>query len=69
LGPYYHAKAAAQMSHPHLILLNESNAKEDKSCIILVRVLDEEAGNVVTRFLDMPIVIGTAENISVPTEI
>ncbi len=33
-------------------------------CIILVRVLDVEVGNVKTRFLDMPIVnIGTASNI------
>ena len=64
LGPHYHAKAVVQMSHPYSILLDESNDKEDKSCIILVRVLDEEVGNVRTRFLDMPVVnIGTAENI------
>ena len=37
---------------------------KDKSCIILVRVLDAEVGNIKTRFLDMPIVnIGTASNI------
>lgn len=42
LGPHYHAKAVAQMSHPYSILIDESNDKEDKSCIILVRVLDEE---------------------------
>ncbi len=52
------------MPHPYSILIVESNDKEDKSCIILARVLDDIAGNVKTRFLDMPIVnIGTAENI------
>ena len=47
------------------ILIDESNDNTDKSCIILVRVFDQEVGNdVLTRFLDMPIVnIGTARNI------
>ncbi len=38
--------------------------KTDKSCIILVRLLDTGEGDVRTRFLDMPIVnIGTAQNL------
>lgn len=45
-------------------MIDESNDKENKSCIILARILDAEVGNVKTRFLDMPIVnIGTAANI------
>jgi len=45
-------------------MLDKSNDKIDKSCIILVRLLDPELGNVFTRFLDMPVVnIGTAHNI------
>ena len=44
------------MSNPFSIMLDESNDKIDKSCIILVRVLDPEVGNVCTRFLDMPVV-------------
>lgn len=43
--------------------MDESNDKTDKSCIILVRVLDE-MGEIRTRFLDMPIVnVGTAANL------
>ncbi len=45
LGPHYHAKVVAQISHPCSILIDESNDKKDKSCIILARVLDDEAGN------------------------
>ena len=46
------------------ILIDASNDKVDKSCIILVRFLDPEVGNVCTRFLDMPVVnIGTAQNL------
>ena len=45
-------------------MIDESNDKVDKSCIILVKLLDPELGNVCTRFLDMPVVnIGTAQNI------
>ena len=52
------------MSNPFSVLMDESNYKQDKSCIILVRVLDAKLGNVKTRFLDMPVVnIGTAENL------
>ena len=52
------------MSNPFSVLMDESNDKQDKSCIILVRVLDAELGNVKTRLLDMPVVnIGTAENL------
>ncbi len=50
LSPYYHAKAINSMSYPFSILMDESNDKQDKSCIILVRVLDAELGNVKTKF-------------------
>ena len=43
-------------AHPFSILLDESNDKVDKSCIILIKLLDPELGNVCTRFLDMPVV-------------
>ena len=37
---------------------------QDKSCVILVGVLDAELGNVKTRSSDMPVVnIATAENL------
>ena len=40
---------------------DESNDKTNKSCIILVRVLDCQKGETCTRFLDMPVVnIGNA---------
>ena len=46
-------------------MMDESNDKTDKSCIILIPVLDTEKGDICTRFLDMPVVnIGTAENVS-----
>ena len=46
------------------ILMDASNNSTDKSCIILVRIFDNEVGNVCTRFLDMSVVnIGTAQNI------
>ena len=64
LSPYYHAEAIHKMSNPFSVLMDESNDKQDKSCIILVRVLDAKLGNVKTRFLDMPVVnIGTAEKL------
>ena len=44
--------------------MDESNDKTDKSCIILIKVLDSTVGDVCTRFLDMPVVnIGTATNL------
>ena len=64
MAPHYHAKVLRGMSNTFSILLDESNDKVDKSCIILIRVLDEELGYVKTRFLDMPVInIGTAANI------
>ena len=46
------------------ILMNESNDKTDKSCIILVRLFDSSVGDCRTRFLDMPIVnMGMAVNL------
>ena len=57
-------KVIDSMSAPFSLLMDESNDKTDKSCIILVRVLDPVIGEVCTRFLDMPVVnIGTANNL------
>ena len=61
LAPHFHTKVLQNMSNPYSIMIDESNDKEDKSCIILVKVLDAEVGNVKTRFLDMP--VGNAPNI------
>ncbi len=45
-------------------MMDESNDKTDKSCIILIKILDHEVGDVRTKFLDMPIVnIGNAKNL------
>ena len=52
------------MSNPFSLLMDESNDKTNKSCIILARVLDSQVGDVRTRFLDMPVVnVGTAANL------
>ena len=52
------------MSNPYSMMMDKSNDKTDKSCIILVRAFDSELGNVHTTFLDMPVVnIGTARNL------
>ena len=46
------------------MMMDESNDKTDKLCIILVHVFDLSVGDIRTRFLDMPIVnIGTARNL------
>ena len=46
-------------------MMDESNDKTNKSCIILVRVFDHNLSGVVTRFVAMPIVnIGTAKHLS-----
>ena len=51
-------------SGPFSVMMDESNDKTDKSCIILIRILDHDVGDVRTRFLDMPVVnIGTARNL------
>ena len=65
LAPYFiHRQAVANMSKPFSIMMDESNDKTDKSCIILVRVFDSESEDARTHFLDMPIVnIGTASNL------
>ena len=45
-------------------MMDESNDRMDKSCIILVRLLDPYIGEVRKRFLDIPVVnIGTATNL------
>ena len=63
LSPYYNAKAIHNMSNLS-VLMDELNDKQNKSCIILIRVLDAKLGNVKTRFLDMPVAnIGMAENL------
>lgn len=50
-------------SGPYSVMMDESNDKTNKSCIILIKILDHEIGDVRTKFLDMPIVnIGNARN-------
>ncbi len=64
LGPHYMARTHLDMSTFFSVMMDESNDRIDKSCIILVRVFNSKVGNVCTRFLDMPIVnIGTAQNL------
>ena len=64
LAPHYLENVVSSMSSPYSIMMDESNDKTDKSCIILVRVLDSQEARVCTRFLDMPIVnIGSAPNL------
>ena len=64
LAPHFLQKTKQNMASHFSIMMNESNDKTDKSCIILVRVFDSELGDTCTRFLDMPIVnIGTAQNL------
>lgn len=64
LAPHYLAKTINDMATFYSIMMDESNDKTDKSCIILVRVFDSNVGDIRTRFLDMPIVnIGTARNL------
>ena len=65
LAPHSLKKLLANMRDPFTIILDESNGKTDKSCIILgKRVLDSDCGKVCTRFLDIPIVnIGNAQNL------
>lgn len=61
LAPHFLEQTTTSMKNPFSILMDESNDKTDKSCIILVRILDSAVG---ARFLDMPIVnIGTASNL------
>ena len=67
LAPHFQDIAVQNMKcNPFSIMMDESSDKTDKSCIILIRVLDTEKGDICTRFLDMPVVnIGTAENLFV----
>ena len=52
------------LSGPFSTMIDESNDKTDKSCIVLVRVLDPEIGDIRSRFLDMPVVnFGNADNL------
>ena len=45
-------------------MMDESNEKTNKSCIILIRIIDFDVGDVRTKFIDMPVVnIGTAVNL------
>ena len=64
LSPHYLKSVVDSMTFPFSLMMDESNDKTDKSCIILVRTVDGQCGEVRTRFLDMPVVnIGTAENL------
>ena len=64
LSPHYLEKTLMDMSKFFSFLMDESNDKTDKSCIILVRLLDSDEGDVRTTFLDFPIInIGTAQKL------
>ena len=65
LAPHYQNLLIVNVTNnPFSIMIDESNDNSDKSCIILIRVFDQEVRNVCTRFLDMPVVnIGTARSI------
>jgi hypothetical protein len=65
LSPHYLEKVISNIKvGPFSIMMDESNDKTNKSCIILVRIFDCAIGDVRTRFLDMPAVnIGTASNL------
>ena len=54
LAPHYLEKTLHDMSRFYSVMMDESNDKTDKSCIILVRILDPIVGDIRTRFLDMP---------------
>ena len=46
LSPHYITKVVRSLSaQPFSLLMDESNDKVDKSCIILVRMLDQDAGD------------------------
>ena len=61
LAPHFTKRVIDSMSTPFSLLMDESN---DKTDIILVRVLDPVVGECRTWFLDMPVVnIGTADNL------
>ena len=63
LSPHFR-RVIESKSTPFSLLMDESNDKTDKSCVILVRALDPVVGEVRTRFLDMPVVnIDTADNL------
>lgn len=64
LSPHFSQRVIESMSSsPFSLMMDESNDKTDKSCIILSRFLDPQIGEVRTRFLDMLVVnIGTAAN-------
>ena len=64
LSPHYHKTTTKSMCNPFSVLIDESNDKTGKSCIVLVKVLDSTVGDIRTRFLDIPVVnIGTAQNL------
>ena len=65
LAPYF-SKLLNQslINNPFSLLIDESNDRKNKACIILVRVLDPDIGDIRTRFLDIPIVnVGMASKL------
>ncbi len=66
LAPHYSEQMMESLDkcESFSVLMDESNDKVNKSCIILIKLFDYTVGDVRTRFLDMPIVnIGTAANL------
>ena len=64
LAPHYLKEVTGDLTNPFSRLMDESNDKTDKSCIILFRIFDSSVGDSRTRFLDMQVVnVGTAVNL------
>ena len=56
LAHHFLKKTVGNMYYPFTLLINESNDKTDKSCIILTKVFDPALCDVCTRLLDVPMV-------------
>ena len=64
LAPDYLEKILHDMSRFYSVMMDESNDKTYKSCIIHIRILHPIVGDILTQFLDKPVVnIRIARNI------
>ena len=55
LAPHFLSKTLNDTSKFFSVMIDESNDKTDKSCIILVRVFYSCVGDIRTRFFDIPL--------------
>ena len=65
LAPFFNDKVIKQcQNQPYGLMCDGSNDRAEKTFAILVRVFDEDLGEVKSRFVDMPVSnIGTAEKL------